>query len=202
MSEYEPTEKTRKIVEQQRRARLNDLKEHAHLPEIKSPVLNIKVDKSEYMDTIEQENSELKARLGMANEKLLQTKAEKALEMAEKLGLEFTSINSPEELQFVEREINLAKRKRNSREIPLSHAEGLSNNPDNENLPLGEKSYPDIPSMMKDLDQLAKSGSKDAQNALTEIAKKELGQLKDYDFEYQGEIMKGGGTWNKKRKVL
>lgn len=92
--------------------------------------IKLKIDSTEEYERLKEQNSNLKARLGMANEKILENKAEKALDEAEKLGLEFTSITNPQELEYVERQVKNERQKRGlGREIPLSSQQmGWKNN--------------------------------------------------------------------------
>jgi hypothetical protein len=167
-------------------------------------VIKLKLEKSQEMRELEEKLADYEAKLTIVAEKEFNRKKTDLETEARNLNLKIPEIEDPTTLKAVQKILDENKPTgyTGKRDIPLSGRQtGNFSGTKNENLPLGEKSYPDIPSMMKDLDQLAKSGSKDAQNTLKEIAKKELGQLKDFDFEYQGEITKGDGTWTKKRKV-
>lgn len=157
--------------------------------EPKGAHITLKVDKSQEMKDLEEENAELKSKLTYAAEKEFDRRVDVALEEAEKLGLDIGFINDPDELKVIERQIETAKgKKTSSREIPLSAKQlGFKNDTDNEGLPLEQRSYSNLKELYDDLDKEAKAGNKDAQNALVELAKKTK-EHKVTDFEFQGLI--------------
>lgn len=178
----------------------------SHKPSPKT--IKLTLDKSKLMKDLETENADLKAKLTIIAEKEFDRRTEEALDKAEKLGLNVGFISNPEQLKFLENQIqNTKNTKRNSRDIPLNAFQtgNVNSNPDNDNLPITERSYHDIPSMMADLDKEAKKGNIEAQNTLTEIAKKELSELNKFDFVYEGKITSDDPQertkWTKRRKV-
>jgi len=158
--------------------------------EPKGAHITLKVDKSQEMKDLEDENAELKSKLTQVAVKEFDRRTEQALEEAEKLGLSVGFINDPEELKVVERQIETAKgKKTSSREIPLSARQLGFKNTSNEGLPLEERSYPDMASLMSDLEKEAKEGNRDAKDALVKLYQKTK-DAKVSDFEFRGKISK------------
>lgn len=166
--------------------------------------INLKIDKSQAMKDLEQENENLKSKLTIIAEKEFNIRSQAVKdETKTKLGLDI-DVSTPSELKAYEK--MLIQKSGKSRDIPLNQAFGPKTNPDNENKSIMDRQYKTVAELMNDLDSEAKKGDITAQNAIKKIASKELGQLKDYLFEFQGEISKGNdpdqrNKWVKKRKV-
>ena len=176
----------------------------SHKPNPKT--IKLILDKSKAMKTLEEENADLKAKLTIIAEKEFNRRRDGLEAEAKKLGLS-VDIENPSDLKSVEKIIQQNKGnkvKRNSREIPLSHATGFGSL-DNEGKSVLDREYKNIPEMMADLDSEANKGNKEAQNTLTEIGRKELGELDKFEFEFAGKLTSDDPEertkWTKKRKL-
>lgn len=152
------------------------------------PTVHIKIDKSQQMKDLEAENKKMSEQLLWASKKEFDRRTEIAMEQAEKHNIDVGFINNPDELKIIERQIENAKGKKiSSREIPLNASQLGFKNPNNEGLPIEQRSYSNLKELFDDLDQEAKAGNKDAQKAMVRLAQK----TKDHkltEFEFQGKI--------------